>query len=287
MYRGHPDPYLILGPQPAPTLDPLTVVISSLFVNPIQCTFTYPLLHLLHELSYPQCVGAGFSSSYPPLLIWPYISFFCLSEQWGHDIFIFSSPLSDPIKHVPLLKAFTIQPMLTHVQHPPPICRQFNSALANVCIDLLWPGITKFYLVTLSSEHSTFCCQQPDTDPDIPVLIISLSIKHSILGSCRLTDVPDLGVQWLCLARHVSRSCVYEPITLCSFHTHHLPATWHPDIKKQLFVHSSIHPFAHGGVMNTLASHYHDGTSTNHFLMVWWMPLMTTSYDGILPNHPL
>ena len=194
MYRGQPDPYLILGPQPALTLDPPTVVISSLFANTYSMHLYLFLASFAHELCYPQCVGAGFSSSYLPYSFdHPLALFASLSSEGMTSLY--SVPIIRSHKTCPPLKAFTIQPMLPHVQHPPPICRQFNSAVANVCIDLFWPRITKFYLVTLPLNTLLFCCQQPDTDPNIPVLIMSLSIKHSISGSCRLTDVPDFGVQ--------------------------------------------------------------------------------------------
>ena len=229
---------------------------------------------IVHELCYPQCVGAGFSSSYLPYSIWPSISSFCLPESSEGMTSLYSVPIIRSHKTCP---PSTVWP---HVQHTPPICRQFNYAVANVCIYLfVTQGSQSSILWPLPLNTLLSYCQQHVGNPTWPKYSSvdnAISIKHSISGSCRFTDVPDLGVWWLCLAYHVARPCVYEPTTLCSFHTHLLPATLHLDLKKQLFVRSSMHSFAHGGVVNTLASYYHVA-----------LPQTTSSWYGECPSWPL
>ena len=48
---------------------------------------------IVHELCYPQCVGAGFSSSYLPYSIWPSISSFCLPESSEGMTSLYSVPI--------------------------------------------------------------------------------------------------------------------------------------------------------------------------------------------------
>ena len=107
MYRGQFDHHLRLGLQRALTLDPSTVVISSLYA--IQCTFTYSLLQLFMIFAIPNVWELGLVSLISPTQF-DHLLAFCLPESSEGMTSLYSVSIIRSHKTCPpLLKAFTIQ----------------------------------------------------------------------------------------------------------------------------------------------------------------------------------